>query len=71
MRHWQQSTSDSNIGYLDNLVIREHALLAIRNLMMNNPENQAVVGTMDPIGMVGADGELREMPARLERSGHR
>jgi ataxin-10 len=46
------------------LVIREHALLTIRNLMMNNPENQAVIETMDPIGMVGPDGELKEMPEK-------
>lgn len=46
------------------IVIREHALLTIRNLMMNNPENQAVIGTMDPIGMVGPNGELQEMPVK-------
>ena len=44
-----------------NEVIREHALLAIRNLMTNNPENQAVIGTMDPIGTVDPYGELRAM----------
>ncbi|KAH8082274.1 spinocerebellar ataxia type 10 protein domain-containing protein [Filobasidium floriforme] len=47
-----------------NPLIREHALLTIRNLMMNNPENQAVIGTMDPIGMVGPNGELQEMPVK-------
>jgi len=32
--------------------------------MVNNPENQAVVGTMDPIGMVGPDGELMDLPKK-------
>jgi hypothetical protein len=46
-------------------VIREYALLAVRNLMINNVANQAVIKEMDPVGMVGPDGELREMPARM------
>lgn len=46
-------------------VIREYALLTVRNLMVNNPQNQAIIGEMDPIGIVGPDGELRELPARM------
>lgn len=47
------------------LVIREYALLAVRNLMIDNEANQAIIKEMDPVGMVGPDGELREMPARM------
>lgn len=46
-------------------VIREYALLAVRNLMINNVANQAIIKEMDPLGVVGPDGELREMPARM------
>lgn len=46
-------------------VIREYALLAVRNLMINNVANQAMIKEMDPLGVVGPDGELREMPARM------
>ncbi|KAJ9125680.1 hypothetical protein QFC22_000642 [Naganishia vaughanmartiniae] len=46
-------------------VIREYALLAVRNLMIDNEANQAIIKEMDPVGMVGPDGELREMPARM------
>lgn len=46
-------------------MIREYALLAVRNLMINNVANQAVIKKMDPLGVVGPDGELREMPARM------
>jgi ataxin-10 len=45
--------------------IREHALFAVRNLMMGNPDNQAVIGEMSPIGVVGEDGLLKEMPERM------
>ncbi|KAI5451876.1 hypothetical protein NCC49_001178 [Naganishia albida] len=48
-----------------NPLIREYALLAVRNLMINNVANQAVIKEMDPLGVVGPDGELREMPARM------
>jgi hypothetical protein len=56
-----KNSKDTRPGFA---VIREHALLTIRNLMVNNPENQAVVGTMDPIGIVGPNGELMEMPKK-------
>ncbi|KAJ9109344.1 hypothetical protein QFC21_000673 [Naganishia friedmannii] len=46
-------------------VIREYALLAVRNLMIDNEANQAIIKEMDPVGLVGPDGELRELPARM------
>lgn len=33
--------------------------------MINNVGNQAIIKEMDPVGMVGPDGELREMPQRM------
>lgn len=47
--------------------MREYGLLAVRNLMMNNPQNQAVVEKMDPIGIVGPDGELRALPDSMQK----
>lgn len=40
-------------------------MLAVRNLMMGNLANQAVIKEMNPIGVVGEDGVLQEMPERL------
>lgn len=51
-----------------NLYLREHALLTVRNLMTGNPENQAIIGKMAPIGLVGEDGVLKPLPQRLKES---
>lgn len=51
-----------------NAYLREHALFAVRNLMMGNPENQAVIARMEPLGVVGEDGELKPLPEKLKKS---
>lgn len=48
--------------------LREHALLCIRNLMINNPANQAIIKQMDPVGVLGQDGELLPVPDKLKGS---
>lgn len=51
-----------------NAYLREHALFAVRNLMMGNPENQAVIAKMEPLGVVGEDGVLEPLPEKLRKS---
>lgn len=48
--------------------MREHALLTVRNLMWNNPANQAVVTQMDPIGVVSETGEVLPLPEKMRRN---
>lgn len=36
--------------------------------MKNNPENQAVIAQMEPLGVVGDDGELKPLPDHLKKS---
>ncbi|ORX38576.1 spinocerebellar ataxia type 10 protein domain-domain-containing protein [Kockovaella imperatae] len=50
-----------------NPYLREHALFAVRNLMKNNPANQAVIAEMDPVGIISESGELLPLPERLRR----
>ncbi|KAL7422812.1 hypothetical protein Q5752_002108 [Cryptotrichosporon argae] len=50
-----------------NAFLREHALFAVRNLMWRNPANQAVIAQMDPVGIVGENGELQPLPARMRQ----
>lgn len=47
--------------------LREHALFTIRNLMRDNPTNQAVVKEMDPVGVVSEQGEVLPLPEKLKR----
>lgn len=47
--------------------LREHALFAVRNLMLNNPANQAIVREMDPVGVLSDTGELLPVPDRMKR----
>ena len=35
--------------------------------MLNNPANQAVIGKMDPVGVLGDNGELLPVPDRMKR----
>ncbi|KAI9637377.1 spinocerebellar ataxia type 10 protein domain-containing protein [Dioszegia hungarica] len=51
-----------------NPYLREHALLVVRNLMLGNPTNQALIGQMDPVGVLGQNGELLAVPERMKRS---
>ncbi|KAL1411314.1 hypothetical protein Q8F55_002265 [Vanrija albida] len=50
-----------------NPYLREHALLAVRNLMTGNPANQAIIAQMDPLGVVGEDGELLPLPEKMKK----
>lgn len=47
--------------------LREHALLTIRNLMLNNPANQAVISQMDPVGVISDQGEVLPLPEKMRR----
>lgn len=37
--------------------------------MLGNPANQALIGQMDPVGVLGENGELLPVPERMKRSG--
>ena len=52
----------------DVLDLREHALFVVRNLMMNNPANQAIISEMDPVGAISETGELLPLPERMRRA---
>lgn len=41
-------------------VLREHALFTLHNLLKDNPENQAVVGSIKPEGEFDENGVWRE-----------
>lgn len=49
------------------LDLREHALFTVRNLMWNNPANQAVIAQMDPVGVVSETGEVLPLPEKMRR----
>ncbi|KLO19280.1 hypothetical protein SCHPADRAFT_898858 [Schizopora paradoxa] len=44
-----------------NPYLREHALFTLRNLLLGNEENQAVVQTIRPMGSWDVDGQLRDV----------
>lgn len=48
-------------------VLREHALFCVRNLMLNNPANQAIIKEMDPIGVLSETGELLPVPEKMKK----
>lgn len=48
-------------------VLREHALFCIRNLMLNNPANQAIIKEMDPVGVLSETGELLPVPDKMKK----
>jgi ataxin-10 len=50
-----------------NPYLREHALLCVRNLMLNNLANQEIVKQLDPVGVVGENGELLPLPEKLKQ----
>lgn len=41
--------------------LREHAIFALRNLLHNNPDNQAIVQELKPLRDFDADGVLRNV----------
>ena len=45
--------------------LREHALFTVRNLMQDNPENQAVIAQMDPVGVLSESGEVLPVPEKM------
>ncbi len=49
------------------LDLREHALLTIRNLMLNNPANQAIITQMDPVGVISEEGEVLPLPEKMRK----
>ncbi|WRT68341.1 uncharacterized protein IL334_005317 [Kwoniella shivajii] len=52
----------------NNPYLREHALLCVRNLMLDNPANQAIITRMDPIGVLSPEnGELLPVPEKMKR----
>ncbi|KIR34774.1 hypothetical protein I352_03026 [Cryptococcus deuterogattii MMRL2647] len=53
----------------DNPFLREHALFCVRNLMLNNSANQAIIKEMDPIGVLSETGELLPVPEKMKKKG--
>ncbi|EIW67301.1 hypothetical protein M231_01611 [Tremella mesenterica] len=51
-----------------NPYLREHALFAVRNLMFHNPQNQQIIQQMNPVGVLGPNGELLPVPGKLQRT---
>jgi ataxin-10 len=47
--------------------LREHALLALRNLLHDNAENQAVVAAIRPMGTWDENGVLVDAPGAVRR----
>ncbi|KAK4689512.1 ataxin-10, partial [Tremellales sp. Uapishka_1] len=50
-----------------NPYLREQALFTVRNLMHNNPENQEIITKMQPLGVVGENGELLPLPESMKK----
>lgn len=55
-RIWAEAATD----------LREHALFAVRNLLLDNPANQAIVTRMDPIGVMSETGDVLPLPERMK-----
>ncbi|WWC90768.1 uncharacterized protein L201_005705 [Kwoniella dendrophila CBS 6074] len=52
----------------NNPYLREHALLCVRNLMLNNPSNQAIIQQMNPVGVLSPEnGELLPVPEKMKK----
>jgi ataxin-10 len=49
--------------------LREHALFAVKNLLYENEENQDILRKMEPLGVVGDNGELLPLPDNLKKRG--
>jgi len=49
------------------IVLREHALFALSNLLQNNLENQGIVDAMKPSGEWDSEGNLRERPGAVRK----
>lgn len=62
-------TGGLNRHFTDLSDLREHALFAVRNLMYENEENQEVLRGMEPLGVVGDDGELLPLPESMKNKG--
>ncbi|OCF76128.1 hypothetical protein I204_03427 [Kwoniella mangroviensis CBS 8886] len=52
----------------NNPYLREHALFCVRNLMLNNPENQAIITQMNPVGVLSPEnGEILPVPEKMRK----
>lgn len=38
--------------------------------MLGNPANQALIGQMDPVGVLSDSGEVLPVPERMKRNGN-
>lgn len=47
--------------------MREHALFALRNILENNKENQAIVSELEPMGKWDSEGMLRDTIGGVRR----
>ena len=47
--------------------LREHAILALHNLLKDNPANQAVVEEIKPMGQWDEYGVLRDTPGSIRK----
>ncbi|KDQ19189.1 hypothetical protein BOTBODRAFT_102916, partial [Botryobasidium botryosum FD-172 SS1] len=50
-----------------NPYLREHALFTLHHLLKNNPQNQAVVAELEPMGVWDENGVLRDKPGAVRR----
>lgn len=51
------------------LVLRERALFVVRNLLLNNPANQAIISKMDPVGIISDEtGEILPLPEKMRKT---
>lgn len=48
-------------------VMREHALFALNHILADNPENQALVAALKPIGTWDSEGILRDSKGGVRR----
>lgn len=49
------------------IVLREHAIFTLRNLLKDNPENQKVVDSIQPSREWDDDGILRDRPGETRK----
>nr|ODN89096.1 hypothetical protein L203_02508 [Cryptococcus depauperatus CBS 7841] len=52
----------------NNPFLREHALFCVRNLILDNPANQAIIRKMDPVGVLSETGELLPVPENMRKT---
>jgi hypothetical protein len=67
---WFPLSGDSTGHWLiQRLVLRERALFVVRNLLLNNPANQAIISKMDPVGIISDEtGEILPLPDKMRKT---